>query len=203
MDKNTFWMVLVIIVVAALALGFVFTNSNLTGKAAQQPPTILPVTCTDSDGGWNLGLKGTCRDGNSTINWTDNCFTQGNTTFLREYYCMNGYCNSTPYNCGALGARCVNGACVGGNATNYSAITGISPDTTLSEICGQLGGGIIIDYKNTTGCQSWQSTTCESGCNYPSCGSGCIPYSWVGGGCGSWRWWCVRGCLSRGAMGEW
>ena len=90
-------------------------QDSMTGKAAQQPTTILPVSCTDSDGGWNLQVKGTCSDSNSTFN--DSCFMQGSTTFLREYYCMSGICQSTPYNCAALGSHCIDGACQG-NKTN-------------------------------------------------------------------------------------
>jgi len=139
MENRNFWVFLIIAFVLGMLLGFVYTNSSITGKAAiQNSPTILPVTCTDSDGGWNLIVKGTCIDANSTRNNTDYCFTQGNTTFLSEYYCMSGVCQSTPYNCAALGSgsKCFNGACTG-NVTNAALTTGVG------QTVGTCGGGVI------------------------------------------------------------
>lgn len=143
MEKNNLWFVFVIILIAIFALGFIYTNSNLTGKAAiQNPPTILPVSCTDNDGGWNLSVKGTCTDSNHSYN--DSCFMQGNTTFLREYYCMSGYCQSTPYNCAALGSgvKCIDGACLS-NMTNQ--ITTLTSSITTANL-KQLKPNEIFDY---------------------------------------------------------
>lgn len=129
MEKNNFiWIFFIATFVVGTFLGIAYSNITMTGKAASQNQNvILPVSCNDSDGGWNLGLKGTCTDGNET-NYTDSCYTQNingsNRTFLKEYFCMSGRCSSSPYSCEALGKKCVNGACLG-NATNYSAsVTG-------------------------------------------------------------------------------
>lgn len=129
MEKNNFiWIFFVATFIVGAFIGIAYNNITMTGKAASQNQNvILPVSCTDSDGGWNLGLKGTCNDGNAT-NYTDSCYTQNingsNKTFLKEYFCMSGRCSSSPYSCEVLGKKCVNGACTG-NATNYSAsVTG-------------------------------------------------------------------------------
>jgi len=119
---------------------------SMTGKAAiQNPPTILPVSCTDSDGGWNLSLKGTCSDSNG--NFTDTCYVQDNQTFLREYYCMQGYCNAIPYYCKALGQGCVDGACVKGNETNKENLPNLSANNIVSNnnLTENSLSGIVID----------------------------------------------------------
>lgn len=144
MENRNFWVFLIIAFILGLTLGIVYTNTEITGKAAiQNPPTILPISCTDTDGGWNLAVKGTCTDGNSTRNNTDYCFIQGSTTFLREYYCMSGVCQSTPYNCAALGSgvKCINGACTG-NVTNATAlgIGGTAGVGQTTETCNSIVG---------------------------------------------------------------
>jgi len=196
MEKNNFiWIFFVATLVVGTFLGIAYTNITMTGKAASENQNvILPVSCIDSDGGWNLQVKGTCRDGNVT-NYTDMCEPYGggnqtNLTVLREYFCMSGRCSSSLYHCDVLGGKCVNGAC-SGNATNYSAIitesscvasTGdtliklTNPAVTLNQICGPLIDDALkraATYTDATHNACWPYCFLADG--KVSCNEGCPP----------------------------
>ncbi len=72
-----------------------------------QPP--VNQTCTDSDGGFNYYVRGTCADAN---NLTDYCV---NSSVVREYLCGSTGCeesHNSPFDCSSVGMACQNGACV-------------------------------------------------------------------------------------------
>lgn len=71
----------------------------------------------DTDGGFNIWVKGTCID--NAGNYTDYCSSE-TTIFssgLLEYFPINGtgnstYCSSTKVNCRNYNSTCINGTCV-------------------------------------------------------------------------------------------
>jgi len=75
---------------------------------------IKAPTCSDSDGGRNYVLKGTCASGMSNISYTDFCKT---TRYLKEYACSGNICSSSDYLCSK---SCSNGACTNQNQTIVS-----------------------------------------------------------------------------------
>ena len=64
------------------------------------------VECTDTDGGKEYGLKGTCSD--STGSGTDTCSSDGSRSILWEYYCDGNLCALD----GPIEGNCVDGALV-------------------------------------------------------------------------------------------
>jgi len=63
------------------------------------------TTCTDSDGGLNYNVKGTCNNGTSV---QDYC---SSTSLLKEYKCVERDCALNSYNC-PTGQTCSDGACI-------------------------------------------------------------------------------------------
>lgn len=81
--------------------------------------------CTDTDGGINYIVKGTCHD---TQDWIDVCDT-AEPTYLWEMRCDEiGVCSSVRHNCKDDGMVCKDGACVASGTTLPSQLP-ISPRT--------------------------------------------------------------------------
>ena len=74
--------------------------------------TTIPNSCSDTDGGYNINVKGTISgyyNGQPYVN-TDYC---SSTTVLLEYYCIGGSKSSSSYPCaGNTTSSCVDGACI-------------------------------------------------------------------------------------------
>jgi len=67
--------------------------------------TTQTGVCTDSDGGINYAVKGTCVDSTTTVGLTDYC--EGK--YVVEYYCnLDGGCTYTKYACQY---GCYDGSC--------------------------------------------------------------------------------------------
>lgn len=61
---------------------------------------VIPSECSDDDDGKNYFKKGTCTDGSGCSGGcTDKCVTVGGKLKLKEYFCSDGSCNSTTYDC--------------------------------------------------------------------------------------------------------
>ncbi len=91
--------------------------------------------CTDTDGGDNKIVKGTCT--NATGSYTDVCLTgpQGE-PIVKEYYCVGTLCDATEYNCQFYGyPYCSNGQCVGGVECNCGSCSECSAKLNTSG-CG-------------------------------------------------------------------
>jgi len=73
--------------------------------------TIPPNSCSDTDGGWNVNLKGTVYGFYNGLNYSYTDFCTANKT-LTEYYCSGGLSNSDTLDCTLNTSYCVNGACV-------------------------------------------------------------------------------------------
>ena len=88
----------------ALTCDYGCLNGSCTGNATNQ-------TCTDSDGGFNYYIRGTCTDANNR-SLTDYCV---NSSVVREYLCGSAGCeesHNSPFDCSSVGLVCQNGACV-------------------------------------------------------------------------------------------
>lgn len=80
-------------------------NSQFVGGeviGGQQGETVI---CTDSDGGLNFDVRGTCTDVASGSEYTDYC----DGPLLNEYRCAENGCISVQYNCPH---GCLNGVCL-------------------------------------------------------------------------------------------
>lgn len=73
-------------------------------------------TCYDTDGGFNVGVWGSCTDEGGTMN--DGCIVGGiHDGWLREITCENGQCTMNDYECPY---GCSDGVCLSGNTTNVT-----------------------------------------------------------------------------------
>ena len=165
--------------------------------ACVKTTTTTTTTCTDSDGGKNYLVKGTCSGSQGTA--TDFCQNNGQ---IQEFWCdqEHGWCASTGGSCSVLvgsGYICKNGACVKESiTTTTTTIPKVCNVGTVAcgQACIKIGGtraqcgqrlcpsGYIIigDY----GCKN--IAPCDSCCCYippttttttqPSC-SGCCIYN--------------------------
>lgn len=85
------------------------------------PAPVIP-TCTDTDGGYNKNVKGTCT-GSDHVAHTDDCWSSGGMQGVSEWMCQTstGPCvvdRSYPQSYCPYG--CVNGACRPGNNSSNS-----------------------------------------------------------------------------------
>jgi len=88
-----------------------FDNVNFVVELPPPPP---PQTCTDSDGGWNYGVKGTAvgfTGSGQPYNGTDTC---SDSDFITEYACDESNVVSRYRLCSEqlFNTECVDGACV-------------------------------------------------------------------------------------------
>ena len=108
MDKKTKgWLIALAIIIAVIIVIAIIVSSS---GPLFSPATSIRDNCRDTDGGWNVWLRGTV-SGNSNgrpYSYTDFCFEGAR---LMEYYCIQGriFGNDT-FNCGT--GACSNGACV-------------------------------------------------------------------------------------------
>lgn len=141
MEKQIFWALFAIALIAGLSLGIAYTNSTITGSAitqvtdqpeqtywqklfgagAQVTPENI-IACTDNDGGYNIYVKGTCYDYTGET-FTDYCIGDNN---IAEYFCSNNRCTiqQWAHPC-PEGYICYNGACVKEEQVNISNATTI------------------------------------------------------------------------------
>lgn len=158
------------------------------------------VTCTDTDGGYNLYTKGTLSFSNQTQNTTLIDYCSG--TQLVEYQCPSNTANYyyTYYvNCQS-GYACSNGACiVSANSTNSTNVTTTCTDTdggmnryvagtvtmnssngTLvvsSDYCTTPSNNGTYNYVQEFYCSGnnlvWANSGCQGGCSNGACNSYC------------------------------
>lgn len=78
--------------------------------------TTIPNSCSDTDGGWNVNVKGTVSGyySSRSYSYTDYCIPSNTTsTMLWEYYCSGGLEYGGTWNCASnTTTSCVDGACV-------------------------------------------------------------------------------------------
>jgi hypothetical protein len=109
------------------------TNGCENGACKPAAPAIT-ATCTDSDKGNNLAIKGTVTGTDSSgksYSYSDSCLTP---TLVKEYYCQTNKYNENNYNCTN---GCENGAC----KTTSDNPTNPSSDSTDKKSSGGGGGG--------------------------------------------------------------
>jgi hypothetical protein len=97
-------------------------TSNNTNNQTDETNDHGPQTCLDTDGGLEYEERGTVIVSNGQFRQVaDRCEDTGQ---LVEYYCNGVELGIQPYYCIELGAYiCMNGACVGVNATNTTNTT--------------------------------------------------------------------------------
>ena len=181
MENNVFWAFIAITFIVGLTLGIAVYDSSITGRALfglfpdatddMSDVGYNQTNCTDSDGGIVLPVKGTCKDNSG--NKTDVCV---NTTYLKEYFCVNATsCNWHVYNCARFNyTSCYNGACTSGNGSDVSGMvngkaegtTATLPAGTYQEILDMLNS-CTVEYNILT-----NLSTCDQVCNYS--GKTCI-----------------------------
>ncbi len=112
-------------------------------------------TCTDSDGGQNLEVKGTASgiDGGVPVSKTDSCYS---TTIVNEAYCYNENIYQTSKTC-PTGKACLDGACV-------ASVTPICKDSDNGKdpnVLGTVSGNDEAGnrFTNTDSCQTFGSLT--------------------------------------------
>jgi hypothetical protein len=72
--------------------------------------TVIPNSCTDTDGGFKYNVKGTISGyySDQPYTYTDSCTGD----MLTEYYCYTTEYGYNYYNCVYQGKKCIDGACV-------------------------------------------------------------------------------------------
>lgn len=146
-DEVPVWLVVVVVIVGAFAVSFPLFSANYVfqwgfigspeggDRLAGQfrgAPSISAYVCNDSDGGINLGVRGTCTSrGQSNA---DYCWDN---VSLVEFSCAANRCVRNIFNCQNYGFQaCENGACVN--------VTPQLPDLTIIDppiAGGGCGGG--------------------------------------------------------------
>jgi len=106
---------------------------DVTSKTCVTPAI---VTCNDSDGGLNYGVKGSSFEDHlneADKNHTETC---KNNEIIYESYCERGLTKVVEYNCSSEGKVCQDGACV-------TSIPSCVPKTCLqlSKNCGSVNDG--------------------------------------------------------------
>lgn len=71
--------------------------------------TVIPDSCTDTDGGLKYNVKGTISGyySNQAYTYTDSCTGD----LLTEYYCLGTNYGYKFYNCVYVSKKCIDGAC--------------------------------------------------------------------------------------------
>ncbi len=103
--------------VSIALMALLVIGSVVALRAGSSDQTAVAATCTDSDGGQNVELKGlvtydpfTAYTGskNVTVERIDTCV---DSMHLKEYYCSSGRPAYKEYDCSGIHATCVNGEC--------------------------------------------------------------------------------------------
>ncbi len=127
--------------------------------------------CVDSDGGWNIFEKGTCKKGDSSL--SDHCNADGT---LTEKYCVNGGIEWNSTAC-PEGYECVDAACVepapscedSDNGLDYGTAGTVEFDgTTFEDYCSD---GTLVEYYCDGGIVKMDDKVCEHGCSDGACQS--------------------------------
>jgi len=97
-----------IIVALLIGVGLVFSSASIAKPEQSEKTSVLFSSCYDTDGGYNLAVRGTCMDGVKNI--TDRCLSGG---ILSEAYCVNNtVCVVKNVTC-PDGQYCLGGRCRG------------------------------------------------------------------------------------------
>lgn len=118
------------IIVIALFASFGDNLNTVAGGSVRS-------TCTDTDSGQNIYVKGNCTKGTS---YTDSCVSSST---LAEYYCSSNRCKSVQISCPS-GYSCSNGACIAINATctpNWSCTSFSACSATYNSVCSNSATG--------------------------------------------------------------
>jgi len=150
--------VFLIVSISFVSAGF-FSDlwNKITGKSVTNTETgdgkITDATassntkplCSDSDGGYNIFVRGTCRDfvGGTAISTNIDSCTNGS---LREFYCLtNGSRCLNAFGSCPFGYVCENGAC-----TNQSKnVANAQTNTSRQLVCSDSDGGYNIFIRGT------------------------------------------------------
>lgn len=157
MEKDTKIVIGAIVVI--LALIFIF-NVGITGNPIipSSPITSTTNRCTDSDGGKNFDVKGTCKSRTGQI-FNDVC--EG--VSIKEFYCdgVNRNCIYQLSIC-PVGKMCLNGACVI-TCTNDCSPSGTKQcsGTNAYKTCGNYDTDSCLEWSSATNCATGQ--TCSNG----------------------------------------
>ncbi len=79
-------------------------------QADCKAPVIPPPTCSDSDGGDDVWVKGTCTDSSGST--TDVCPTGDFSEYISEAYCIGSTCGGLSSSCYDRSATCYGGRCI-------------------------------------------------------------------------------------------
>ena len=116
---------IVLIVVAVIIIGYVvysFTKPELAprpgaGTGGGGQGSIPFSTCSDSDGGFNILVKGNVtgilsnQTGNQTYFYSDYCYSGNASAILKEYICFTNAPVGVNFNCSQINYTCLNGRC--------------------------------------------------------------------------------------------
>jgi len=117
-----------------------------------EPPPQPQYTCTESDGGDNIAIKGWCQDDFHNLAYIELCEGgSGENKNLKEYYCEDGICKSKSYPCN----YCEDGLCLAED-----------PDDNCVNSCDNIGYGSgrwLYDWTIAGDCY----TSTFGFCNFP------------------------------------
>lgn len=87
LTKTKFWVFLVCALIIGALLGVLsFTTFAVNNSTVKNVPT----TCTDTDTGFDIEMRGVCHD--LYGNHVDRCIMQGTQRYLEEYSCLENVC---------------------------------------------------------------------------------------------------------------
>jgi hypothetical protein len=121
-------------------------SENCPDDCVAAPP---PGVCSDTDGGLNKLVKGTCTDAIGTH--TDSCLDPSN---IEEWYCeaINDTCQPLPGSCPSTAPHCVEGVCVGPPGACVDTDDG---SKLVKGTCTDALGSHIDDCKDATTLREW------------------------------------------------
>ncbi|MEK6878346.1 MAG: hypothetical protein AABY22_01995 [Nanoarchaeota archaeon] len=143
MKKNNLFLTALLFIFLVILISLII---NFTGMAIED---ISSSSCTDSDNGKNLFVKGTAKSASKTMQ-TDFCVVSSK---IREYYCAGNGVGSILYNC--LDG-CSNGAC---NPSDKTCV-----DSDNGEVSNVRGKTTNLTNSKTDDCYS-STTVYEYSCS--------------------------------------
>ena len=119
MNKKNYSILFMFLLFVAVVIAGCQDREDITGKALKSTDQNIitsdnETNCTDSDGGINIYVKGTCSNNNNMTNFTDYCY--GNLRVF-EYFCGdpnatgNTTCQVDLIGCPS-GYKCSGGRCI-------------------------------------------------------------------------------------------
>ena len=151
-----------------------------SGQQCTNGACVSTASCSDSDGGLNYDLKGTCNNGTSV---QDYC---SGTNTLKEYRCIERDCMISSYDCSSVGKVCSDGVCISGsNCTNGCTSGSKRCNDNNVETCGNYDPDSCTEWGGSVACSA--GLICSDGVCISN-SSTCIPStcSELGKQCGSW-----------------